>query len=837
MTTERLETAKGGAVEPAAHLTIITGATARADLAAALDCRPDEIVDRSTLVAACDRLAASRVEGYEIIRQNITGEIALVSDARRKIDARIEMLSRRAEEIEAAIAQVDRGAAYADVSIDLGDLSAAVVAFDHARLDPDGPSADACALADEIDAATALRDHARRTTANPMVLAAEAELADARAALVEVRGSIESIDPALITAVNAAHRAVEERAAELESAKRSARVAARSALEQAAATERAALDACGFEAYATFAVQIAQGGTRPEDDAALSAAQRRVSEAEAIRRREVALAAVPDEAELDEDEQDRRERATALLGRTPGDDVAVELRALRQPGERLSVALDDLCDALRAIGVDPGVDPRAVAQRALDVPPTEAASGDVDELEAELVEVDDEGARLSDEYDRLGLRLDELSIQRANVSETPSIMLDAIDEDDIETLVRDLLDARGDLLALDGALDDLPVVALDRALAVLLAADAEIVIVSMHPVVAMWGRGIGAEVLDELPPIDDPSPRPVEVVDAVVEGSPDARSGDGRDAPTDDDAIERDAAFDRLVAALREASTDDQPEPDRDDVCATEMDEVGAAVEVDDPPTRVAPPVSVIEPPLTDDVLPRRTPTASPAEPPLMPAVASAPPAPPETLAPDWPVPAPLDSPAPMLAPTQPPSSAAPVVPAPQAMQPLTPAASTRPASNRDARGVARAERAERRAVRKREREAEMVRKIASRFDHYPGSIYHQPSEIPPWAHWDEAANARRGEREAMELATAEHARLGAEASAARVETRLGYGAERGALDVCVFHRNTETRIRCSRCTEAFCDQCLVPVGTKQELICVECAVKTAGVRERRRKG
>ena len=806
-------------MEPAAHLTIIAGATARAELADALDCAPDEIVDRSTLVEACDRLAASRAEGYEIIRQNITGEIALVSDARRKIDARIDALSRRADEIEAAIAQVDRGNAHADISIDLGDLSAAAVAFDHARLDPDGPSAEACALADEIDAATALRDHARRTSANPMVLAAEAELAEAREALAEVRSSIGSIDSALIAAVNEAHRAVEARAADLESAKRSARAAARSALEEAAAVERAALDACGFAAYATFAVQIAQGGTRPDDDAALSAAQRRVSEAEAIRRREVALAAVPDEAELDEDDLDRRERATALLGRTPGDDVAVELRALREPGARLAVALDDLCDALRVIGVDPGIDPRAVAQRTLDRPPTEAASSDVDVLEAELVEVDDEGARLSDEYDRLGFRLDELSIQRANVSESPSIMLDAIDSDDIETLVRDLLDAHGDLLAIDGAIDDLPDAALERALAVLLAADAEIVIVSKHPVVAMWGRGIGAEVLDELPPIEDPTTRPVSVTATASVVAPVAVTDHREDAAEDADTNEADAAFTRLVAALSQVDVEADVDVDIDaDVDADAQDSAAESV------------ASVIEP-ITDELLPRRASARSDAPLRVSP------------VAPEPPVSEPpVAVPVPVEVPPAPPVVAAPVAPAPPSLPSSASAPPSRPTLNRpttdrETSRKARADRAERRAVRTREREAEAVRRIAARFDGYAGAVYHQPSEVAPWAHWDAAASERRLERESMAQASAEHAGRSAETSEELLATGVGQSDEREVFAMCVFHRSAETRVRCSRCAESFCDQCLVRVGTKQELICVECAVKAAGVRERRRRG
>jgi hypothetical protein len=177
------------------------------------------------------------------------------------------------------------------------------------------------------------------------------------------------------------------------------------------------------------------------------------------------------------------------------------------------------------------------------------------------------------------------------------------------------------------------------------------------------------------------------------------------------------------------------------------------------------------------------------------------------------------------------------LVPGPREFLVPRPAASA-PA---DVRSLARIERARRRAQRKVEREQKMARKLAQRFDQYAGAVYQQESEIAPWAHWEQAAASRReitGDL-AAGLTDLQRSRAAeARAAADRVEERTGIVVEdRSVMHQCVFHRNTETRVRCTRCAEPFCDQCLVTVGPKRELICVECAVKAAGVRERRRRG
>jgi hypothetical protein len=151
----------------------------------------------------------------------------------------------------------------------------------------------------------------------------------------------------------------------------------------------------------------------------------------------------------------------------------------------------------------------------------------------------------------------------------------------------------------------------------------------------------------------------------------------------------------------------------------------------------------------------------------------------------------------------------------------------------------ARTDRSQRRAQRRAEREEKLVRRLASRIEHQ-SMLIGESGGTPPWAHWDDAAAARREVSAARAAAIEAERRRHSDAAlgaADRVEVRTGATiTDRSQLHVCLFHRHTETRVRCARCADPFCDQCLVAIGPRRELICVECAVKAAGVRERRRR-
>jgi hypothetical protein len=762
VTTERFEATAPDAAHRAAHLTVITSPAPVGALARELEIDESDVIDETAFAAACRRLGRSRAEGYSIVRENIDGEAAAIELARDRLDARIDELSRRAEELERAIGAVDRGAVNPAVMIDLAPVREALVAHSAACAEPDGPHHEALALADEFDAAHALRAHAQRSVESPMLAAAEAELADAHAALALVRAEVGEIDPTLVARVNACHAAVEECVASLEHAKRSDRSAARRALATALEAEQAALDSCGFSAYATFIVQIAQGGNRPEDDARIAEAHRRVTHAEAARRRAEALSAVPSDDEMVDDDVERRARAAQMLGRMAGPEPARELRALRLPGARLDAALDEVVAALRAIDVDPGEHPVTTAERLLIAPPTEAVSSNVDALEIELSRIDEEGARTSDEHDRLTLRLDELEAQRREVAVAPDLTPSTLDADDAETIVRDLLDANAELLVVAAAFDELDDLALERTLALLVEAPGEVVLVSELPVVAMWARGIGAEVVDALP-----SSTPV--LASMIPGE------ELPAAPTPTEAIVAEVVAEKPEAEAIFA------------VLVAEEPEGGSTSE--EAPEALAEPAS---------------------------AVVAAPPAPPE-----------------------PPRAAVVPPPARRPNDEFVPNHLPKSSERDDARQE-RLARSRRRAQRRAEREAKQVRRVASRYSQFSGAVYHETANVPPWAHWDQAAAERRGisdARSARLHADRERHREAVMQRADGVEARTGVAiGDRSVLHSCVYHRSTETRVRCTRCAEPFCDQCLVTVGPKRELICVECAVKAAGVRARRRR-
>jgi hypothetical protein len=505
-------------------------------------------------------------------------------------------------------------------------------------------------------------------------------------------------------------------------------------------------------------VSVARGGTRPEDDARLAAAQHAVALAEAARRRAAVAAEVPSAVELDDTDLDLRARAAVLLGHIPGDDPAAELRRLRRRNGELDTASDALVALLATAGIGPGSDPAASARAVLSAPPR-VARGDIEDLEARLSAVDDAGAAAADEYDRLGARLEELEMQRAALDGAADYRLEHLDADDSELLVREWVDSRLGRAVIAGALDRLSGGAVERALAVFAEARTPLVIASSLPLVAAWAHGAGATVLDALPTVAaPPAPAP-----------PPAAAG---------------AIVDDLLPAK--------------------------------PPV---PPVPVPAEPVPAEPAPAELVSAEPL--PAVPAPAQLPvsaPPPAEVR------PAPAARPAPRAA-----------APRPAPLPPLPGARSGAPI---DARNAARVERAQRRATRRAEREARAARRVAEQIEQFAGSVYHQHSEVPPWAHLEEAAQRRRAERPPTATeGLAQERRAAAHEAADRVERRTGVvAANRDELHVCVFHRNTETRIRCTRCTEPFCDQCLVTVGPKRELICVECAVKAAGVRERRRR-
>ncbi len=761
-----------------------------------------DVLDTAALQRACATLAASRAEGFDIVRENIDAEATQIRSARLQIDARLDELSREAESLEAAI---DAGAspfAEREIAHDHGGqdepdrdaIVAAVARLEAAALDPDGPDVAALALAEEIEAIAALRAHSNRLDDSVALAAAEAAVVETRAELERVRLEIGAIDPELVAIARDCHADVEAAASALVVAKRAERAAARDTFTAAEAAERAALAVCGFTTYATLLVSVARGGTRPEDEGRLAAAQRAVAHAEASRRRAAIAAELPSEIELDDTDVELRARAATILGRIPGGDPAADLRRLRRSNGAVEVATDALCTALRAAGVEPGTDALAAARAVLAAPPS-VSTTNIDDIEARLAAVDDAGAAAADEYERLGRRLEQLAAQRAALGDESDFSLEQLDADNCEVLIRDWVEGGSGLGIVAGSLDQLPGASLERALTVLAESTAfrPLVIVSSLPMVAMWARGLGATVHGALPAPVAPAPAappaaPAEPADTPAPAAPTGHPA----APLDD------------LLPVREVPPAPVPMP-------------AARLAPEHVPSPAAPepaPAPAPEPPAVPVPVPEPAPIVRDTEP-RQPAMASAPAAAPAPVSRD-------------TEPRQPAMASAPAV----APAPVSPSD-----AKIDARNAARAERTRRRAARRSEREARATRRIAEQFEQFSGAVYYQRSEVPPWARFEEMAQRRAVERAPVVSDLAARRRAEAHEVADLVEARTGVKAQnRDELHVCAFHRNTETRVRCTRCTEPFCDQCLVTVGPKRELICVECAVKAAGVRERRRR-
>lgn len=759
-----------------ARLSVVTS---RQPLEAVLDVfeveDPDTVLDHAALARACAALQAGRAEGFAIIRQNLEGEVHRIGARRTELDDVLVALSREADRLEAEVARTERSRALPGeraTTAELGRGSAANA--DESGDHHDDPDV-ALELAEEFETLAAVRAHSSRFESgpeSPAVAAAEAELATARAELARVRAAAGVIAPDLVAAAQRCHVQVEAAETELAAAKRSERVAARDRLAAALGAERVALDACGFSTYATLLLRVAQGGTHPDDDERIAVAQHTVAHAEAARRRALAAAELPSHVELDDAELDLRARAAQLLGRLPGADPATELRAVARP-RRLHVV------AAAPVPVDDG-----------------AAS--VAPHEARLQQIDAEGEAAAAEHDRLDARLVELDRHLAAVATDPILTPETLDADDAELLVRDWLAEAGDPAVAVEVCDVLAPEALDRVLEVLLEASADrgVVVMAGTPMVAAWARAVGAEVVDRFELVED--------------------DGDPEGDDLEDDDLEHDAVADAIAPVVEPPAVEPpavEPEPELEPA-ATEPEPEPPATEPEPVPTP-----SVTGAPRSDTPV---APIPAPPPPPTPPSLtaATAPPPPPSP-----------PTPRPLTAASAPP--APPVPPRFAEGDELVPADPAGVGSQRRARF----ERSERRAERKRQRDAKVRARASAHREQFAGAAYHEPSEIAPWARFDDAARARAQVRPAPVDEAGQARRAAAHEEADRVERATGVRvADRDDLATCVFHRNSETRIRCGRCGESFCDVCLVTVGPKRELICVECAVKAAGVRERRRR-
>lgn len=289
----------------------------------------------------------------------------------------VERLEARRPELEAALFALD--------ALDPYPVRAALDALRDEAPTEMVPSPDALALAEEwATLAARLAPLESAFEADAVVLAeARAQLDRARAELFEAEQAVRlpELDRADVDELEAAHAAVLEAQDRTDGRFGGARAQKR--LEQAKEAEWLVLDRLGFTTYADFMMGTSILHVDADTERRLDDARRQLDDAEdAWNELQAGVDAELARAELLDRRRALRERARALLGRDPGDDVEWSLREYR-----IGVASTaDRSERLRAALVGAGI---AIADEDL-------AEADLIELaEVWLAEEGDTGPRLA----------------------------------------------------------------------------------------------------------------------------------------------------------------------------------------------------------------------------------------------------------------------------------------------------------------------------------------------------------------------------------------------------------------------------------------------------------
>ncbi|MET0728541.1 MAG: hypothetical protein ABWZ76_09630 [Acidimicrobiales bacterium] len=220
------------------------------------------------------------------------------------------------------------------------------------------PSPEAQALADDIDALEAELDDTEVEDVDRMTVAtARTRLGDARQTVLEAEHAMRNppLDPVGVAQLEDAHVRLLEAMGRSEGRFSGARGEQR--VNQALASEAAALESLGFASYTDYLMGHSVMRVEPEQVAALDAAREELAAAEAewARIKEITEAALAKAAVLDR-RRAALDRAATLLGEVAidGESASPALRALRVPSTAAVEATAWLRRSLEAVGVELG---------------------------------------------------------------------------------------------------------------------------------------------------------------------------------------------------------------------------------------------------------------------------------------------------------------------------------------------------------------------------------------------------------------------------------------------------------------------------------------------------
>ncbi|HEY1737175.1 MAG TPA: hypothetical protein VGI86_00605 [Acidimicrobiia bacterium] len=328
-------------------------------------------------------LRAARIERARAHRSNTRDRRP--SDQREpRLRERVEQIDEQIEELQPDLAETrERLRRESDLRDQIA-VACDMVEFamlDDAETDLDEDDDAYERLADEWDAFVQTR--AASTSHNRDTIAAARRAVDAASARFAMSGAIGTIDAAAMDAIQQTHQRHQEASQLLETARRNQRPERTRALEEAAAAERAALQAAGLNSYSDFLMlrvrPVPSEETGTDSGSDVIAARQALADVTKMAR--TAL------AEYEVQEIDLRARAATLLGRLPGDDVGADLRGTRDqeaaaPPAETPTAIVDLAALCRRADLDTGTDPVATAREWLRQP--SSYERNVARIEAEL---------------------------------------------------------------------------------------------------------------------------------------------------------------------------------------------------------------------------------------------------------------------------------------------------------------------------------------------------------------------------------------------------------------------------------------------------------------------
>jgi hypothetical protein len=220
------------------------------------------------------------------------------------------------------------------------------------------PAPEALTLADEFDELAARPDIVIDETVDLDLVALEARVTTARRAVAPTAGIVH---PEVRSHIEEAHRSVVEAESALYEARKKDKAEALSLYQAALASEHAVLAEAGVESYAQFLVTIAQGVPQVDLEARWRAETELADAQTALQEARATLALMHDGRE--ELALELRARAAQLLGHFPGDDPAVELRALRVDHPDAEAVRTEVRRTLGSIDIAPERDAIGQARR------------------------------------------------------------------------------------------------------------------------------------------------------------------------------------------------------------------------------------------------------------------------------------------------------------------------------------------------------------------------------------------------------------------------------------------------------------------------------------------